>query len=66
MILQVPYLPFTLFLFVPGSQTQAAVGDAKPISQLTNGFGFLIRDLYTKIPTIFSFGFKDFNSELSK
>ena len=42
MILQVPQLPFTLIMFVPSAQTQAEVGDAKPISQVTNGFGFLI------------------------
>jgi len=41
MILQVPQLPFTLILFVPSAQTQAEVGDAKPISQMTNGFGFI-------------------------
>jgi hypothetical protein len=51
---------------VPGAQTQAAVGDAKSISQLTNGFGFLIRDLYTLFPIISSFGLKDVRSELSK
>ena len=30
-------------MFVPSAQTQAEVGDAKSISQTTNGFGFLIR-----------------------
>jgi hypothetical protein len=43
MNLQVPQLPFTLIMFVPGAQTQAEVGDAKPIHYRVNGFGLLVK-----------------------